>query len=138
MKDFISFDRAINWTRALFSLLVVFHLTIIIGILMFDYAPVEFLWGGRLKTAEELLQFEFVSLFIMLVCLITVLIRSQQVKLSRLTGLSRIILWILTVLFFLNTIGNILAISTFEKFFAIATLLMSVLCFRLAIEPVKK
>jgi hypothetical protein len=41
-------------------------------------------------------------------------------------------------MFFLNTIGNLLAETTFEKFFAIATGLLTVLMLRIALEKNKE
>ncbi len=32
------------------------------GIVFFDFAPVEYLWGGKMQTKEQLLVFEIVSL----------------------------------------------------------------------------
>ena len=138
MKKLISFRQAAMASAILFGALTLFHSAIIIGILLFDYAPVEFLWGGQMNTSDELLRFEFVSLGIILICLSTVLIRYGWIHLPGLLKITRIFLWVLVALFFLNTLGNILAETVFEKFFAPVTLVLAVLCLRLAIEPLKK
>ncbi|TNE27955.1 MAG: hypothetical protein EP346_10865 [Bacteroidetes bacterium] len=137
MKTILSFQRASQLALLLFSLLEVFHLSIILGIVLFDFAPVEYLWGGKMKTAEELLVFEFISLIIMTICLLVVLIRTKILRLPKLMKVSRVLLWVLTVIFALNTLGNLLAESSFEKFFAIATLLLAFVSLRMALEPVE-
>ena len=91
-----------------------------------------------METSEELLNFELISLFLSMLCLTAVLIRSGRIKYSKLLSVSRIFLWILTALFVLNTIGNLLATSLFEKFFAVVTVIIALLCLRLAIEPINK
>ena len=137
MKNLISFKRASQFSLILFGLFIVFHLSIIIGILFFDFAPVDYLWGGRMETATELLAFEIISLAVMSICLLVVLIRAEIIKISFLMGLSRIILWFLTFMFLLNTVGNLLAETNFEKFLAIITAMLTVLCLRMALEKIK-
>jgi hypothetical protein len=48
---------------------------------------------------------------------------------------SRVTLWLLFFLFILNTVGNLIAESIFEKFFALITVILSILCLRMALEP---
>lgn len=136
MNPTLSFSTASRLATALFSALALGHLGIIIGITLFDYAPIDYLWGGKMKTAEELLAFEILSLLIMLICLTVVLIRTQKIKLNKLLKTSRIMLWVLTFIFILNTLGNLLAESDFEKYFAIVTFLLAILNLRMALEPV--
>jgi hypothetical protein len=46
-----------------------------------------------------------------------------------------VLLWIMTFLFFLNTIGNLFAINNLEKYIATPiTFLLGILCFILARE----
>lgn len=139
MKKFISFRRAIQFSLILFGLLILFHLLIIVGIVLFDYVPMDFLWGGRMETREQLLGFEIVSLSVMVLCFLIVLIRAERIKIPALMGVARISLWILSILFLVNTLGNILAKTSFEKFFSIITALLVILCLRLALEtPTRK
>ncbi len=138
MKNIISFKRATQFSLILFSLLILFHLAIIIGIVFMDYVPIDFLWGGRMETKEQLLNFEIFSMGIMVFCLFTVIIRSKIIDIPQLLGISRIVLWVLFVLFVLNTVGNLLAKTNFERFFGILTVILAFLCLRLAMEKVSK
>lgn len=134
LKKTISFRFAAAATTVMLGLLSLFHLAIIAGILFFDFAPVEFLWGGRLETPEELLNFEIVSFIINLAALFFTAIRGGFIKVARLQKAAQVMMWILFVLFFLNTIGNIAAESQFEKFFAILTITLAIFTLRLALK----
>jgi hypothetical protein len=134
IKKMIAFRVAARGIMAILSLLVLFHLAVIAGIVLFDYAPVDFLWGGRLETAEELLRFEIVSFLISLVALFFVAIRVGLLHMERLQKAARVVMWLLFVLFLLNTIGNIVAESRFEKFFAIVTIVLALFSLRLALK----
>ena len=138
MKKIISFKKATQLSAIILSLLSLFHLAVIIGIVFFDYVPIEFLWGGQMETKEELLQFEIISLVVNVFCVFIILIRSQFIKVSALLGFSRAVIWLLFLLFLLNTVGNLIAESTFEKFFALLTVVLSVMCLRIALEPINK
>ena len=60
MKNIVSFNRAVYLSVIIFSLLSLFHLTVIIGIIFFDLAPIKLLWGGKLKKTDELIKFEII------------------------------------------------------------------------------
>lgn len=138
MKNIISFDLAVKLCLGVFGLVILFHLSIIVGMLLFDFAPVEYLWGGKMETAEELLGFEFISLVVMLICFFVVMIRSGKINKPSLLKTSNIVIWILFVIFLLNTAGNLLAETTFEKMFGIVTVILSFLCLRIALEKIDK
>jgi hypothetical protein len=118
----------------LFGLSFVFHLSVITGIVFFNYVPLDALWGGRMETKEQLLVFEIISSVFLVLCILIVMIRSGMIRLPGLITASRIAFWILFALFLLNTAGNIFAETLFEKFFAILTAVLALLCLRLAME----
>ena len=131
----ISFDRAVQWSLFLFGLVILFHFAVIVGILLFDYVPIDFLWVGRMETEEQLLVFEVISLLITILCFLVVLMRSGRISIPGWVGAARIVLWILFLLFVLNTVGNVVAKTNFEKSFALVTAMLATLCLRLALEP---
>tara|TARA_A100000171_G_scaffold30558_1_gene28761 strand:- start:1601 stop:2023 length:423 start_codon:yes stop_codon:yes gene_type:complete len=137
MKNLISFKVATKLSLVIFSLLALFHLAIIIGIVLFDYAPIEFLWGGRMETKNQLLGFELISFFVTALSILVVLIHSNRIQVPKLRKLARICLWVLFVIFVLNTLGNALAETSFEKSFSIVTAILAILCLRQAIESRK-
>lgn len=135
MKNIVSFKRATQLSTMILSLLSLFHLIVILGIVFFDYAPNKFLWGGRMETIDELLKFEIISLVGSVFCVIIILIRFKSRKSSIFFYFSRVTLWLLSILFMFNTAGNLMAESRFEKVFALLTVILSILCLRMALEP---
>jgi len=135
MKNIISFKRASQISLVLFGIMALAHFCLIIGIVFFDYVRLDILWGGRMETKEQLLVFEIVSFCVTLFCIFVVLVQSERLKAKWFQTASRISLWILFVLFLLNTVGNIIAKSSIEKSFAIITLLLAFLCLRMAMKP---
>jgi hypothetical protein len=138
MKKIISFKLATQISQFMFILLILFHLSIVIGIVIFNIVPIDFLWGGRMETKEQLLGFEIISLIITALCLFIIMIKSEKVKIPGLMRAAEIAVWILVILFFLNTIGNIFAKTTFERYFVIPTGILAILCLRLALEKTNK
>jgi hypothetical protein len=134
MKKILPFKTATFLSLILFGLFVFFHFLVIIGIVFFNYVPIDFLWGGRMQTREQLLVFEIISLTIMALCFFLVLVKSKRIKWPKIMGIVNLVFWLLFILFLLNTIGNIFAKTAFEKFFAIVTFILAVLSLRLAIE----
>jgi hypothetical protein len=134
MKKLISFRRASRICIILLGLLLLYHLLIIVGIAFFNFVPIDYLWGGRLESREQLMGNEIMSLTVMALCLFIVTIHSGWVRIPWMRGIARIALWLICVLFILSTIGNVFAETAFEKSFAILSLCLAFLCFRLALE----
>lgn len=101
---------------------MLFHLSIILKIV-----PYEFTWGGKLKNDSEMYVFETISILINLFLFSILLIKGMYLKAFIPMKIVNIALWVFLVLFGLNTIGNLLAETNFEKFFAILTLVLSFL-----------
>lgn len=118
---------------AIFSATIIFHSLVLGGIVPFDVV-----WGGRLQDATEMITMEIVSIVLNLLMMVVVAIRSDMVSLPVRPGVIRILLWVMTGLFLLNTIGNLASVSETEKrIFTPITLLLSILCWRLALLPEK-
>lgn len=58
-----------------------------------------------MKTLEQLLRFEIVSFLISWVVFFLVLIKAKRLNMPRFSGLANITMWVLFVLFLLNTFG---------------------------------
>ncbi len=94
-----------------------FHLCILLKII-----PYEITWGGRLSNDREMYVFESISIIINLFLGLVLLIKGNYIRAIMPMKVINVILWIFLFLFALNTIGNILAKTYFEKFFSIITL----------------
>ncbi len=101
---------------------MLFHLGIMLKLI-----PYEITWGGRLKNDTEMYVFETISMLINLLLFSVLLIKGEYVKKIISLKVVNIILWIFITLFGLNTIGNIIAETIFEKFFALVTFASAIL-----------
>jgi hypothetical protein len=108
---------------------LIFHVLVLLG-----FVPTDIIWGGRLKTSEEILQFELISIFSLSLFGIVILGKQFSVK-KRIQQICTVLLWVFTILFLLNTIGNLVAKNSLETIiFTPITLISAILCVRLAIE----
>jgi hypothetical protein len=97
--------------------------------------PSHIVWGGRATNADELMQLEIVSISLNTLFLVFILILNGNIKVRIKQLLAKILLWLMSILFILNTIGNLLAKSSIEKIiFTPVTLLSSVFCLYLALR----
>lgn len=118
----------------IFAATIVFHLFVLGGIIPFDMV-----WGGRLQTADEMRSFEIISIVLNILMMIVVAMRSNLIPIAHNTTIVRVLLWMMTGLFLLNTIGNLASINETEKLiFTPITFVLSILCLRLALPPEKR
>ena len=130
MKNIISENLAIKGILIILSMVVLFHLCVLIGIV-----PPEVVWGGRISDRSELVKMEIISILINLVMLQIVMVRAGYFKIKINPMIIKIALWAMAILFLLNTIGNIFSKNDFEKFaFTPLTLILAIFCIRLAIS----
>tara|TARA_R110002111_G_scaffold258991_1_gene328574 strand:+ start:661 stop:1071 length:411 start_codon:yes stop_codon:yes gene_type:complete len=134
MKKIINYKTAVSLSLFLLGILTLFHVGILMGILFFDFVPLGFLWGGKMKSVSQLLNFEIVSVLTSSIFFFLLLIKSKWLNLPRLSGISKIAMWVICALFLVNTIGNLIATNAVEKWFGVATGLLSFLFLRIAIE----
>jgi hypothetical protein len=115
--------QALKITIGLLIFVIVFHLAIITQLI-----PYTIVWAGKLKTVEEMYAFEAVSLSVNLFLITLLLLKGNYIKHSISDKILNTILWVFVVLFVLNTIGNLMAETLFEKLvFTPLTLLSAIL-----------
>jgi len=115
---------------SIYTLSIVFHLLVIMHII-----PSTIVWGGRLENQQELFKFESISIFLNVFFLLVMLIINSNIKFKVKPIVFRVLLWLMCVLFILNTVGNLLAKSSIETMiFAPVTLLLSVFSLYLVIN----
>lgn len=134
MKSLISFKFASSASILIYSLLLIFHIALIIGAGIFEFIPIEIVWGGKMKDQEQLIVFEFIALIVVLLCLFLTLVKTGHIKIAKLYKTSHYSMWFFSTYFLLNTVGNLAAKTNFEKSMSIATILLSVCALRLALE----
>lgn len=124
---------AIRALLLLLTLVLAFHFAVLTG-----WISDQIVWGGRMNKREEIVKAEWISIAINALLLWLVAQRAGLMKpLLPEKGL-RIVFWGMAILFALNTLGNTMAAHPIERLvFTPLTLLLSVLCARLAVKEVK-
>lgn len=123
----ISFRFAINLILSILGILVVFHLCVLSGLI-----PGDIVWGGKFQNESQLMKFEILSVIINAFMILIVAMKGQYVRIRLPIKLLDIILWLMTLLFMLNTIGNLFANTLTETIiFTPITIILTVLCFRI-------
>jgi hypothetical protein len=79
--------------------------------------------------------FEAVSIIINLIIIIAIGMRGGYINQFLSKRIISFVLWVLVIVFSLNTLGNVFAESTLEAvLFTPLTLMSAILCYRMAIE----
>ena len=126
----IPYKLAVNLTIGILSIVLGFHFLVLIQLI-----PYEFTWAGKLKSVDEMYKFEGVSIFLNLFLIWIVAMKAGFIKaIIPLRFLSYFIL-AMSIVFLLNTIGNLFAVKSFEMITGTPiTFLLSVFCFRISRE----
>lgn len=126
----IPFRLAVNITTALLLLVLIYHMLIITSII-----PYEATWGGRLKSQQEMIRFESVSLLVNSFLLALVSVKAGRLKVRIPIRVITVLLWFFVGLFVLNTVGNLASTNFWEMvIFTPLTALSAVLFARMAVE----
>lgn len=111
------------------GLFLVLHFCVLLKIV-----PYTMVWGGRLKSDKEMYQFEIISIIMTILIIGFFLIQANILSIEIPNLIETIILWSLTILFLLNTLGNFQSKNKLEKIiFTPTTLVLAILCLSLAI-----
>ena len=125
MFDKITFQFAINAMLTILSLVIVFHILVYLQVL-----PYNIVWGGRLNSVEEMKRSEPISIIINIFLILVISIKGGYLKVNVSSKIIDIILWLFVVMFSLNTLGNLFAVTLFEKLvYTPLTLISAILCF---------
>ncbi|MCI2256268.1 hypothetical protein L2D08_18145 [Domibacillus sp. PGB-M46] len=115
---------AIN-TAALFM-----HILIVLNIL-----PYGFVWGGRLKSQEDFIIFELISILVQTAFILIVAMKLGYFLKGRFKKTVNVGLWTMFGIMALNSAGNAASNSDLEKLLMTPlTILLALLVLRLAIE----
>lgn len=122
----ISSKISANILIALISLVILFHISVIVKLI-----PFEIVWGGQITNEQEMYIFEVVSILINALLLLTILTKVNYITLSIPLKVVDVILWVFVWLFLINTIGNLFAETYLEKFFSLLTLAFAFLIWQI-------
>ena len=125
----ISQKLAINIMIAILTAVLVLHALVLTGVI-----PYAIVWAGKINTAAEMRKLEVGSILVNAFAIFILVLKADYVKHSVPVKILNAIIWLLAVLFSLNTIGNLFAKSGFELyFFTPLTFILAVLCLRIVI-----
>ncbi|MDA8972718.1 hypothetical protein OAG16_02295 [Saprospiraceae bacterium] len=113
---------AIKLLLRLIGAVILFHLAILLKII-----PYKVTWGGRLENDIEMFVFEMMSVLINLFLAVLLLIKGKDLSCFIPMKVVNIILWVFLFLFGINTVGNIVAKTLFEKSLSLLTLIFTYL-----------
>lgn len=134
MKKLISERSAAITILILLSIFLVFHFLVMLGVI-----PFEIVWGGRLTDRSQMLRSETVSVIVNLIMIAIVAIKANVLQVELPQVFIKVILWLMFLLFLLNTLGNVFSLNKFEQLvFTPVTLVLSLLSLRLALEKKTK
>jgi len=122
MKLSTAKSMSIKLLIGLLTLVILFH-----GCIMAKIIPYGIAWGGRLENDTQMYIFESVSILINAFLITVLLLKANYIHHRFSDKWLHGILWVFQLLFILNTVGNILAKTNFEKFFAILTFAFAML-----------
>ena len=119
---------------ALLTGVLVFHALVLTGVI-----PYTIVWAGKINTVAEMRKLEVGSILVNAFAIFMLVLKADYVKHRVPVKILNAIIWLLAVLFSLNTIGNLFAKSGFELyFFTPLTFILSVLCLRIVIDKKPK
>ena len=115
---------------ALLTAVLVFHTLILTGTI-----PYAIVWAGKISSAADMRKLEVISIAVNAFAVLILLLKAGYIQNKIPVKILNAIIWILAVLFSLNTIGNLFAESRFELyFFTPLTFILAVLCLRIVID----
>lgn len=130
LKELLPLILSLRILGTLFTLVLIFH-----GLILARVIPYEIAWGGRLRSDDEMILFESVSIAINALMLIAVTGRIYLLKTGKEPVFLRIIFGIMTLIFLMNTLGNLYAITLLERIvFTPLTAISAILTFRSALS----
>lgn len=113
---------------AICTMAIIFHSLVLLKVI-----PYSVTWGGRLTSYNEVLIMVPVSLAFNLFFILIVAIKAGFINITIPAAFLNGVLWAMAIIFALNTVGNLAAITWLEKAIATPlTLVASILSFRLA------
>ena len=118
--------KAITILLGILSIVVFLHIFIMVKVI-----PYAIAWGGRLQNDEQMYLFETVSIIVNLFLIFILLMKGRYIRLQLKEKLLNLVLWIFSILFLLNTVGNLFAQTNFEKMFAVLTLTLAILILKI-------
>lgn len=110
-----------------YGILLILTLTLIMHIcILLKIIPYQAVWGGRLKNDNDMYKFEITSIVITIILIFFMLAVTDIISTPISQKVKTIGLFVMAILFFINTIGNLVSKNKIERiFFTPITILLS-------------
>lgn len=112
------------------ALIIVITYCIFHILVLFQIIPYNIVWGGNIKSVNEMYVLEGVALAIMLLIGAILSMKSRLLKPIFTAKTIKRILLVYAIFFMLNTMGNLLAETIIEKSQAIITLYLAIVFYK--------
>lgn len=104
-------------------------------LILSEFIPYTHVWGGRIRTQDEMIRFESVSILVNAVFLLVLYLKIKRHRAHQPAPWANALLWGFVVLFGVNTVGNLISFSSLETLiFTPMTLLLAIFTARVALE----
>lgn len=108
---------------AIFSATIVLHVLVVMRLI-----PYSFIWGGRLKSDRQMYAFEAFSISLNALFLMLMMTLAGWLNFPVSAQFIRVLLWIMMILFALNSVGNLFSKTKLERFvFTPVTIIIALL-----------
>ncbi len=112
---------------ALLCVVIIFHVLVLIQVI-----PYAIVWAGRMKSVEEMVVFEGLSIAVNVFLIVTLLMKGEYLKTNFPERFLNGIIWFFAILFAVNTIGNLFSKTVFELVvFTPLTFISAFLCWQI-------
>ena len=130
MEKLLTQKQAIIISIILLVVVLIFHVLVLT-----ETIPYTIVWAGKIRSIEEMRRFEIISICVNFFMILIFLLRANYVQNRILTKILNGVIWLLVVIFSLNTVGNLFAKSKFELyFFTPLTFILAILCLRIVMD----
>jgi hypothetical protein len=136
MINAISIPMVTALSMVLYGLFLFFHLFLIVFAGILDKVPYNMIWGGRIKSRNQLILSELIAFVMMILFMLLTLIKAGYIRAPGLAVVAHYTMWGLFIYFLFITIMNLLAKTKLEKIFSIASILLAFCSLRLALEKI--
>jgi len=129
LKNLISVKKAGTILLIALSALLLFHILVV-----FNLIPSDMIWGGQINDSNFYI-FELIAFVILILFIAIIMGKLEYFKFQKLRWVINPGVWIMTIYFILNAIGNFVSGVSSENFiFGPISIILALLAFRLAID----
>lgn len=130
LKERLEFNKTINLCFCIFGFIILFHFLVVLGVL-----PNTIVWGGNITNITQLYIFEGISIVVNFLLILLLVKKRKCILSNKKHKIINVLLLIMSIIFFINTLGNLTSKTDYELYLATPmTLILSILFYRFSLE----